>query len=83
MVSGRSIRCGSLIDMTAPHVCTHGVCSWTLTPEALTALGFPVKVTVSMVGSTVVVTEGMEFGAAKHAAWAAGVTRLCTKGLGR
>ena len=50
--------------------------SWAVTSEMLAEWGFPVRVTDKCVGSKVVVAEGMSFGQAKHAAWAAGFVRM-------
>lgn len=54
------------------------VCSHALTAEMLTGMGFPVRRTTSSMGSVTVLVEGQTFERARHAAWAAGFTRLCT-----
>lgn len=50
--------------------------SWQVTEAMLTEWGFPVRKTDKCVGSKIVVSEGMTWSAAKHAAWAAGFTRI-------
>jgi hypothetical protein len=50
--------------------------SWQVTSEMLAAWGFPVQVTDKCVGTKVIVAEGMPFGKALHAAWAAGFVRI-------
>ena len=60
------------------HHCTDR-CSHRATRESLTALGFPVRVVEKVVGSDVVIVEGTSFEKARHAAWEAGVIRLCTR----
>lgn len=60
------------------HNCTEH-CSNRATPDSLTALGFPVRVTEKCVGAVVTTRPGMTFEDARHAAWTAGVLRLCTR----
>jgi hypothetical protein len=50
--------------------------SWQVTKAMLEAWGFRVRVTDKCVGTTVVVSEGLPFGKALHAAWAAGHVRM-------
>lgn len=50
--------------------------SWAVTSEMLASWGFPVEVTDKCVGTKFVVTEGMPWGRAVHAAWAAGFVRI-------
>jgi hypothetical protein len=50
--------------------------SWQVTGEMLAEWGFPVQVTDKVVGTKVVVQEGMPSGKALHAAWAAGHVRM-------
>jgi hypothetical protein len=50
--------------------------SWQVTADMLNAWGFPVRVTDKCVGTKIVVSEGMRFSVAVHAAWAAGHVRM-------
>jgi hypothetical protein len=50
--------------------------SWQVTSEQLEAWGFPLRKTDKCVGSKVIISEGMSFGEAVHAAWAAGFVRI-------
>lgn len=52
------------------------VLSWQVTSEMLEAWGFPLQRTDKCVGTKVVIAEGMTFGKALHAAWAAGHVRM-------
>lgn len=63
---------------TAAHLCDDR-CSHRQTRETLTALGYPVRVVEKVVGSDVVLVEGSSFEDARHAAWADGAIRLCTR----
>ena len=61
------------------HECNER-CSHRATPESLTALGFPVKLTKKgCFGSIDTVREGTTFERARHEATNAGLLRLCTK----
>lgn len=64
---------------TTPHRCDDR-CSWTLTPARLTALGYTLQETGKVCGCTIVTQRGMSLGEARYEAWAAGQTRLCTRG---
>jgi len=50
--------------------------SWAVTVDDLARWGFPVRKTDKVVGTKVVVAEGLPFGQALHAAWAAGHVRM-------
>lgn len=52
------------------------VLSWQVTSDQLAEWGFPVEKTDHCVGSKVIVSEGMSWGKAVHAAWAAGHVRI-------
>ncbi len=60
------------------HHCTDR-CTSRATDESLTALGYAVRKVAKVVGSDCVVREGVSFEAARHAAWADGLLRLCTR----
>jgi len=54
-------------------------CSWRQDEESLTRLGFAIRKTDKIAGCTYLVQAGMSFEAARHEAWIAGHTRLCTR----
>lgn len=49
-----------------------------VTEEMLNSWGFTVEVVGHAVGSAVMIRSGLSFEKAKHAAWVAGFTRLCS-----
>jgi hypothetical protein len=50
--------------------------SWQVTASMLESWGFPVQTTDKVVGTKVIVKEGLPFGKALFAAWAAGHVRI-------
>lgn len=58
------------------NVPSEPVPSWQVTEAMLAEWGFPVRKTDKCVGSKIVVSEGLTFGRALHAAWAAGFVRI-------
>lgn len=52
------------------------VLSWQVTSEMLAGWGFAVEETDTMMGTRIVLVEGISAGKALHAAWAAGFVRM-------
>lgn len=54
-------------------------CSWAITDEELTALGFPVEKKEMIVHTWTIVVEGKSRENAQYDAWCAGKIRLCSR----